>query len=294
MVVLAGKYGTYKTFLALDWAASIAAGVPWAGFEVPEALPVVYIAAEGAGSFHRRLLAWESDRLAGGRLAPGALTIRGGPVNVNKNEDMSDVVKIIKEKGAKVLVVDTLSRCAPGLEENEASKVAAALERLFMIRDALGVAVVVLHHTGHQGLRARGSSVLEDNADASWVIRLNGDGGGEDRGPEVPRTLMHRKIKDGEILADRPLVLKGVGPEHGGSAYLSYDAFDAPPRATDKRAAERAGEEADKLTALRTAGIDKGLSIRSAISRMAELEPGEKWSYDRKVARDAAKTYLNE
>lgn len=281
MVVLSGKYGTYKTFLALDWAASIAAGVPWAGYAIPEALPVVYIAAEGAGSFHRRLLAWESDRLAGGRIADGMLTIRGGPVNVNKNEDMSDVVRVIKDKSAKVLVVDTLSRCAPGLEENESSKVAAALERLFMIRDALGVAVLVLHHTGHQGIRARGSSVLEDNADASWVIRLNGDGGGEDRGPEVPRTLMHRKIKDGEIIADKPLVLKGAGPEHGGSAFLSYDAFEAAGGPGGKSHAERAREAAEIA--------DMVTEIRR---RVVAREAGKAPRGDRRVVAREAYTWL--
>jgi hypothetical protein len=274
MVVLAGKYGTYKTFLALDWAASIASGVPWAGFAVPAALPVVYIAAEGAGSFHRRLCAWEEDRLDGGRVAPGMLTIRGGPVNVGKNEDMSDVVRVIREKNAKVLVVDTLSRCAPGLEENEASKVAAALERLFMIRDALQVTVVVLHHTGHQGLRARGSSVLEDNADASWVIRLNGDGAGEDRGPEVPRTLMHRKIKDGEILADRPLTLK----QAVGSAYLSYDVFEATGGPTHTEAAQRAAELADMVSEIRSK-----VSQREAGTLRGETPRGHR----RIVAREA-------
>jgi RecA-family ATPase len=196
---------------------------------------------------------------------------------------MSDVVRVIREKNAKVLVVDTLSRCAPGLEENEASKVAAALERLFMIRDALGIAVLVLHHTGHQGLRARGSSVLEDNADASWVIRLNGDGASEDRGPEIPRTLLHRKSKDGELQADKPMTLK---PD-AGSAYLSFDAFDTPTRAKDKRNTERAGELAEMLTDIRTQALSKELTARSLAREMG-------WNWDRKVTREATNLYLNE
>jgi len=264
MTIMAGKFGTYKTFLALDWAACVATGTPWAGHAVPEALPVVYVAAEGVGSFDRRLAAWGAGHEVAQR-TKGALTIHGGPVNVMKNEAMSELVKTIKDRGAKLLVVDTFSRCAPGLEENEATKVAAALERLFSIRDILDIAVLVLHHTGHQGLRARGSSVLDDNADASWVIKLNGENN-EDRGPDNPRTLEHRKSKDGELLGSRSMALVPVPGVK--SAYLSFDPMSSPT--TRKDAAETAEIE-DRVSQLRAwsskrkeADRDRPLTFREA------------------------------
>jgi hypothetical protein len=265
MTVLAGKFGTYKTFLALDWAASLATGTPWAGHATGEAVPVVYVAAEGVGSFDRRLMAWQHGH-GGLERAQGMLSIHHGPVDITKNEAMSGLVGRINATGARLVIIDTLSRCAPGLEENEAAKMAGALERLFILRDVLGVAVLVLHHTGHQGLRARGSSVLEDNADASWVIRLNGDGNTEDRGPEIPRTLVHRKSKDGELLGDRPMTLMPVEHERGGSAYLSFDAFDAPTAAS-RRDAEREGLIEERVTILKEREQDhsKGrLGVREA------------------------------
>lgn len=273
MTVLAGKFGTYKTFLALDWAASLATGTPWAGHAVPEAVPVMYVAAEGVGSFDRRLGAWQAGH-GGLERARGMLTVHHGPVDITKNEPAGALFRELKDRGCKLLIVDTLSRCAPGLEENEASKVAAALERLFMIRDALGIAVLVLHHTGHQGLRARGSSVLEDNADASWVIRLNGDGASEDRGPEIPRTLLHRKSKDGELQADKPMTLK---PD-AGSAYLSFDAFDATDGPTRTEAAQRAAELADMVSEIRSK-----VSQREAGTLRGETPRGHR----RIVAREA-------
>jgi hypothetical protein len=284
MTVLAGKFGTYKTFLALDWAAAVATGTAWAGHEVGQAHPVVFIAAEGVGSFDRRLSAWEQGH-AQEAVARGMLTIHHGPVNITDNKAMSALVAVIREKGARLVVIDTLSRCAPGLEENEAPKMAAALERLFMLRDALDIAVLVLHHTGHQGLRARGSSVLEDNADSSWVVKLNGSGdaASEDRGPDNPRMLTHRKSKDGELIADKPMVLKPAA----GSAYLSFDAFDAPVRARDKRAAERAGEEAEMLTDIRTKAPSKDLTARALAREMT-------WNWDRKITRAVINIYLNE
>jgi hypothetical protein len=271
MTIMAGKFGTYKTFLALDWAACVATGTPWAGHAVPEALPVVYVAAEGVGSFDRRLAAWGAGHEVAQR-TKGALTIHGGPVNVMKNEAMSELVQTIKAKDAKLLVVDTFSRCAPGLEENEATKVAAALERLFAVRDILDIAVLVLHHTGHQGLRARGSSVLDDNADASWVIKLNGENN-EDRGPDNPRTLEHRKSKDGELLGSKPMALVPAA----GSAYLSFDPMDAPMPAGDRRAAESTAKDHELATDIREIFTKEGRVVgRETLAAMLDLPAGSK------------------
>jgi len=283
MVVLAGKFGTYKTFLALDWAASLATGTSWAGHEVPQAVPVVYVGAEGAGSFDRRFTAWQAGRNVGSR-PRGALTVWRGPVNVLKDEDMSQLCAAITEHGAQLLVVDTLHRCAPGIDENDAKEVGRVLERLFIIRDVLGIAVLVLHHTGHQGQRARGSSVIDDNADASWVISLDG----ENRGPDNPRTLSHRKSKDGELLGEVPLVLRTAA----SSAYLSYDPMDAPRSVKRvEAAAERAGDLAELVTHISeyftqrgrivgrdTTAIEVNLPAGNRLLREAHKIVSERWS----------------
>src|SRR5207248_1125721 len=53
---LFGPSESGKSFVALDWAFCIAAGVPWLGLATI-AGPVVYIAAEGAGGMKKRLRA---------------------------------------------------------------------------------------------------------------------------------------------------------------------------------------------------------------------------------------------
>lgn len=52
--VLFGEPGSFKTFLALDWALSIAAGRDWCGRVTKKAM-VVYVAAEGVGGIKKRL-----------------------------------------------------------------------------------------------------------------------------------------------------------------------------------------------------------------------------------------------
>jgi hypothetical protein len=59
--VIYGPPKSGKTFVALDWALSMAAGQQWAGYQV-EASPVLYVSGEGAGGLHRRITAWKQHR----------------------------------------------------------------------------------------------------------------------------------------------------------------------------------------------------------------------------------------
>lgn len=61
LVLLAGDWGTYKSFQALDWAACIATGASWNNREVIQQ-SVLYIAGEGLHGIKQRLRAWEIDR----------------------------------------------------------------------------------------------------------------------------------------------------------------------------------------------------------------------------------------
>ena len=58
VALLYGKWGTYKSFIALDWAASVATGRAWQG-RPTEQRRVLYIAAEGAFGLNGRIDAWE-------------------------------------------------------------------------------------------------------------------------------------------------------------------------------------------------------------------------------------------
>lgn len=57
LVVLYGASGSGKSFVALDMAAALARGVPWRGRKVRQT-NVVYVAAEGAGGFRKRMQAY--------------------------------------------------------------------------------------------------------------------------------------------------------------------------------------------------------------------------------------------
>ncbi len=207
VVVLSGKFGTYKSFIAVSWAASIASGRPWFGHAVPERLPVIYAAAEGAYGIQRRLDAWEKRH---GLIIPDDFYLLSVSARINRGGDMAELEELIRETGAKVVIFDTMHASTPGVDENDSGEMGAALDVLRGFQERHGICSILPHHTGHAGERARGTSSIEDDADTTFVVRLNG----EDRGPDNPRTMVHRKAKDGPLLPDLELrltMIEGTG-----------------------------------------------------------------------------------
>lgn len=205
LAMLAGKFGTYKTFLALSWAAHLATGRSWANHAVPEAVPVIYVAAEGVTGIQKRMKAWQRNF---GEIPPGMFTVVSRSVRLTEDGDLEWIRGHIKRTGAKLVVFDTLHRSSPGVEENSAKEMGVVIDRVASLRDETGCSVLLLHHTGHNGERARGSSVNEDDIDSSFVVKLNN--GDEDRSMGNTRILEHRKRKDGELCEPTPLMLVPV------------------------------------------------------------------------------------
>lgn len=215
--MLAGKFGTYKTFLALSWAAHIATGREWNGHKVPEARPVIYVYAEGAAGAMDRAAAWEERY---GPMPAGQMLFIPRPVRIPSDEDMLFLSEAVRETGAGLIVFDTLRKSATGADLDTIKDVGPILDRVASLRDDHGVAALLIHHTGHQGERARGSSGLEDDIDSSFVITLDGDQ--EDRSPSNKRVLKHRKSKDGALSAPLEVMLE----TNSAGAYVDVSPWD--------------------------------------------------------------------
>lgn len=211
VALLAGKFGTYKSFLALDWACHVATGRDWAGHEVDEATPVVYIAAEGQVGIKRRVRGWRDKHLDGGHLPPGALTVIPQRVVLETDKDgkatahLRELVELVRHLGAGMVVFDTLSKSRKhGTEENSNSDSSALMALVIELIRATGATVLLVAHTGYSGEHTRGGSSQEDDADTVFVVKFD-DPKSEDRSMDNRRVLHHRKAKDGVL--SPPLVL---------------------------------------------------------------------------------------
>lgn len=216
IAVLSGKFGTYKTFVSIAWACSVATGIEWLGHDIETPGRVLYVAGEGGNGLKQRIRAWEMAHLDGKRISAERLMVYDGRINLTNSEEVATLAEFVDEIEPVLTIVDTLHKCAPGLDENSTQDMSRVIDVAAQLREQFGTTILFNHHTGHSGVRSRGTSSIEDDSDTTWVIRLDGDA--EDRGPENPRVLTHRKSKNSVLCEEIPLTLRIV--DEVGSAYI--------------------------------------------------------------------------
>jgi AAA domain len=160
---MSGAPGCYKSFIALGISCAVSAGVSWEGHAVPEALPVIYVAAEGACGLARRADAWAESN----RRNIGELHVLPEPLQLGNAEQVAELVQLAREMRPGLVVLDTRARCTVGLDENSATAQGLAVEAAESIRRACGATVLLVHHTGRQGEHGRGSNAWDG---AAWTL----------------------------------------------------------------------------------------------------------------------------
>lgn len=167
LTFLAGPPASGKSFHAFAWAASVATGMDWMGRAVSQGR-VLYVIAEGAYGVEDRLAAWESHHRR--KIGDDALTLLPEAVQLADAESLAELVEYVAAEDFDLVVLDTLSRSAVGLDENSASEMSRLIEALDDIRRAMtNGAVVVAHHSSKAGAGLRGSSVIEGAADTVYA-----------------------------------------------------------------------------------------------------------------------------
>jgi hypothetical protein len=168
--------GAGKTFLVLDMALHIADGrQQWHGDEIKaiDNAGVLYIASEGSYGFRNRVAAWKRKHGNSPALSRRFRMIEQ-TINFMSADDISKLlrtVKAIQAGGTRLalVVVDTVSRAMPGADENLQKDMTRFVAACDAVRDAIGGAVIGVHHAGKAG-DMRGSTVLLGAGD--FVFRL--------------------------------------------------------------------------------------------------------------------------
>ena len=168
-VVLYGAAGTGKSFTALDMAAAISSGQPWHGHETRQG-PVIYIAAEGIGDLGLRHQPVRIGRNLDDLPEIGYLL---EPVNLFSQSDVKSLVHTLAGQRPATIIADTLARSMDGGDENVVKDMNVVIKSVDYLRRTTGAAVMLIHHTGHDKSRERGSSALKGAADV--FIRLSAD-----------------------------------------------------------------------------------------------------------------------
>ena len=176
--ILFGAPGTFKTFIALDIALSIAIGVGmgeqayWN--DIITTGPVLFVAGEGRFSLVNRIRAWKKVHFFGNDVENFVLADPVPLVTEDLQPFLNGALRL-RPDGYKLVVLDTVGRSMAGLNENSQEHASAFTNLVENIQYNLGATVLVLHHTGlTEKHRSRGSSVF--GADCDTIIRLDRQG----------------------------------------------------------------------------------------------------------------------
>lgn len=204
-----GASGTFKSFVLLDIAAHIGAGLPWRGHKVKQGI-VINLVAEGAGGYEKRVRAWEQHH---GRRMENVL-ILPRPVQANSREWLV-LTEVCRRRGAVLIICDTQARITVGVEENSAKEMGVIVDRVEAMRAATGACVVLVHHEGVQGERGRGSTAVKGALQTELRVSRKGK-----HLEETRITVISDKQKDDEEAHDvvfglEQQVIEGICKEDG-------------------------------------------------------------------------------
>jgi hypothetical protein len=238
---LYGASGHGKSFVAVDIACSVAAGMPWHGHEAKQG-SVVYFCGEGHAGIGRRFKAWSIAR--GVKDLPIVVSNKA----INLQERPRRVVEFILTATGGVrpalIVVDTLVRhLPPGSDENSGADVAPMLAALDGIGRMLCATTLIVHHVGHAATeRERGWSGIRAAMDASFLV-TKGAGG--------PIVIKCTKAKDHAEPDPMQFALRQVElPLCEGQARPDVSAVLEPAAAAPAIAGKNQGIALDALRAL--------------------------------------------
>jgi hypothetical protein len=179
--IVGGEPKCCKSFLALDLAVAVAAGVPCLRrFAVPRAGRVLLFAAEDALHIVRRRLEGISAA-AGVALADLDIQVITAPIiRLDLDADRRNLAETVARLQPRLLILDPFVRLHR-IDENASGEVAPLLAYLRELQRRHDVAVLVVHHAkkGGGGVRAgqalRGSSEFHAWGDSNLYLRRDGD-----------------------------------------------------------------------------------------------------------------------
>jgi len=155
-----GKTASYKTWIGLELAYSVASGKEWIGFRVKQPVGVLFIDEEnGSVEIQRRLKMLNKPNLANLYFTDIQ--------NIKLDDDeengwLKELGRYCKENpNIKLIFVDTYRRVV-GYDENDAGRVSEFINSLKQFIKENGVAILFTHHFRKTGTNTKGISDIEE------------------------------------------------------------------------------------------------------------------------------------
>jgi len=189
IAVMCAPSQSFKSFIALALASMLAHAMEWQGRRLKQRR-VIYVAGEGFPLFGLRRRAWFKHHKL--QVENDGVEVIDGAVNLLDDKDVDAFIAAMADYiGLDLTVLDTLSTCTAGEDENLSAVMTKAIENAKRIGRALNCAILIIHHPGKDLSRgARGHSSLNCNIDAEWMV--------ERKEMDMQVSMRVTKQKDGE------------------------------------------------------------------------------------------------
>ncbi|HWK34151.1 MAG TPA: AAA family ATPase [Hyphomicrobium sp.] len=262
LVALVGRPGVGKTALLARLAVDIAEGRPFLGRVVSQGA-VCYVAAEKGEELKRRLLAIRRKASAPIYLTTSRPNL-AAPIDVDGLCEEIEKVCEFERKCPALVILDTLARVMPGLNEDRASDASRIVEAMTLIAERVPTAAVLIaHHVAKASGTIRGSSALLGGLDL--VLRV-------ERGKGVAGRIVVEKanaVDEGQALGFRLAAVEyREAPDCAPEPVISVE---TPRQISDDPPAVRAGRLSPRAKTLLTI-IERDAPMR----RLDALDVGRK------------------
>jgi hypothetical protein len=240
LALIAGQWGTYKTFIGIDLAASIMTKTPFAGRAVHRQGGVLFIAAEGQAQVPIRLKGVALGKVAG--LEPSADAVKIDPEKMpfawaKRSPALSDPEALVElrtlvaetVRGMQdrfglplaLVLIDALMPAAQFKDADKSTESRQVMDMLATVARDFEILIVVIDHFGKDvSTGTRNASTKEDAADS--ILALLGERSLEGK-VSNPRMAL-RKVKGSEqgvIFSFEPREVV-VGETDGGKPIKTY------------------------------------------------------------------------
>jgi putative DNA primase/helicase len=182
--MLWGDPGSFKSFLAIDWALRIVTGTQWNSCKVSKG-SVWYLAGEGLSGIRTRVDAWlkhnqRPSTEVGDRFLMTSSAVVFNEFDGGRSEEVEQLAELIQSgKGPQMIVVDTVARSMSG-DENTAKDTGGfirAVDYLIDLARSQGhpLCVLLVHHAKKTGEEYRGSSAFRGAMDFEYRMVKKGN-----------------------------------------------------------------------------------------------------------------------
>lgn len=269
--MISGAPGAGKSLVVQELLMAATTGQTWCGgrFTAPRPIRACYASAEGPRGIKARFAAlanwyagcgvdpYGDDNLQIVRLSP-QLFLTDAPTSIF---NLADAYERRNFPPLDVLVLDTLHNSTRGADENSSSDAGKILDTLDLVRQRLGCACLLLHHTNKLSHEPRGSSAFTASVDFCLGVKKADMGHG---------VLSCLKLKDGEPFPDQAFRIESCE----GSAVVQWQG----------EAAGRAGSLADAILSLLRTNTGAKMTATEIAARVDALSQNVSKSLKERLA----------